>query len=224
MTGKIRVAILDDHLSMIDGYVLRLGNNPNIEIVTTAATGEEMEKVVDSYQLDVIILDVSVPTSSTNPNPYPILYAIPNYLQKQPEMAILAISMIMKRSLIKSIMEVGASGYILKNDRDSILKLGDIISSVRNGGIYFSTQTYAAIASESTNELTPRQLEALSLYTSDPNITTEKIASLLNIAPSTARNLLSNAYLRLEVKNRTAAIEKARKLGLITPHTDESAS
>jgi DNA-binding CsgD family transcriptional regulator len=32
------------------------------------------------------------------------------------------------------------------------------------------------------------------------------------------RNLLSEAYLRLQVINRTAAIAKARQLGLITPY------
>jgi len=43
------------------------------------------------------------------------------------------------------------------------------------------------------------------------------LADKLGVAHSTLRNLLSSAYLRLDVRNRTAAITKARQLGLITP-------
>ncbi len=39
----------------------------------------------------------------------------------------------------------------------------------------------------------------------------------MDVANSTVRNLLSGAYLRLDVHTRTAAIAKARQLGLITP-------
>jgi DNA-binding NarL/FixJ family response regulator len=39
------------------------------------------------------------------------------------------------------------------------------------------------------------------------------------VANSTVRNILSGAYLRLEVQNRTAAIAKARQRGLLTPLT-----
>jgi DNA-binding NarL/FixJ family response regulator len=45
----------------------------------------------------------------------------------------------------------------------------------------------------------------------------ELIAKDLNIAGSTLRNLLSDSYKRLKVRNLTAAIIRARELGLITP-------
>jgi DNA-binding CsgD family transcriptional regulator len=65
--------------------------------------------------------------------------------------------------------------------------------------------------------LTPRQREVLSLLASRPYLTTAGMAEVLEVAPSTIRNLLSDAYERLEVPNRAAAIVKARQLGLITP-------
>jgi DNA-binding CsgD family transcriptional regulator len=43
------------------------------------------------------------------------------------------------------------------------------------------------------------------------------LARRLEVANSTARNLLLEAYLRLEVSTRAAAITKARQMGLITP-------
>ena len=120
-------------------------------------------------------------------------------------------------------MEAGAKGYIIKDDREAILQLGDIITSVAAGGVFFSKQSYDVLAGEETDPgeikmLTKRQLEALSLCAADPNMSTAILAEKLSIAPSTLRNLLSDSYLRLNVNNRAAAISKARQLGLITPY------
>jgi DNA-binding CsgD family transcriptional regulator len=65
--------------------------------------------------------------------------------------------------------------------------------------------------------LTPRQLELLSLCAAYPDLSTAELAQKMSVSNSTVRNLLSSAYLRLNVHSRTAAIEKARDLGLITP-------
>jgi DNA-binding NarL/FixJ family response regulator len=59
----------------------------------------------------------------------------------------------------------------------------------------------------------------LSLLAAYPNLTTAEAALQLKVANSTVRNILSGAYLRLEVQNRTAAIAKARQRGLLTPLT-----
>jgi DNA-binding CsgD family transcriptional regulator len=48
-----------------------------------------------------------------------------------------------------------------------------------------------------------------------PNLTTSALARLRSIAPSTFRNHLSAAYVKLNVNNRVAAIERARQLGLL---------
>ncbi len=64
--------------------------------------------------------------------------------------------------------------------------------------------------------LTPRQQQALSLAAAYPDHTSAELALRLGVAQSTARNLLSGAYLRLGVRSRAAAVAKARHLGLIT--------
>lgn len=66
--------------------------------------------------------------------------------------------------------------------------------------------------------LTPRQMQVLSLCAAFPDLSTAQLAEQLEIAPSTLRNLMSESYLRLSVRNRAAAIAKARQLGLITPY------
>jgi len=221
MAKTIRVTILDDHQSIIDGYRFRLSNYPQIEVAATIATGEELETTLSAHPTDVLLLDVSVPTAHDNENPYPILHSIPKLLQQYPNLRILVISMFTERGLIRAIMEAGASGYILKDDQSSIQDLGNVIISVAGGGIHFSQkahQLYAQYLSKTSKELlTVRQAEALSLSAAYPNDTTEDVARKMSVTNSTVRNLLSGAYVKLGVRSRTAAIIKARQLGLITP-------
>ncbi len=221
MSPKIRVTILDDHQGIIDGYLYRLNKNPEIEVVTTANFGKDIEPLLTRHPTDVLILDVQVPTSPDNLNPYPILHLIPRVLQKYPDLSILIISMHNQPSLIKAVMEAGASGYIFKDDRETVQNLGSVIEVVDQGGIHLSQQAYQQLFKKIPKESTPtrRQLEALSLCASHPDATTAELANRLGIANSTMRNLLSEAYLRLNVRSRTSAIAKARQLGLITPET-----
>ena len=88
----IKVAILDDHQAVIDGYLFRLSSAVDIKVTSQLIFGEEVEPALEARPADVIILDVSVPTSETNPNPYPILYLIPRLVEKYPDLSILVIS------------------------------------------------------------------------------------------------------------------------------------
>jgi two-component system, NarL family, nitrate/nitrite response regulator NarL len=219
----IRVTILDDHQSIIDGYMYRLSTSNGIEVVATIRYGEDLEPTLTVHPTDVLLLDINVPASADNPNPYPILYDISNLLQKYPNLNILVISMFAERSLIKAVMEAGASGYVLKDDQATIRDLANVVASVAHGGVYFSQKAHKLFLKnqriDDNAPLTPRQLEALSLCAAYPNATTAHLAGKMSVSNSTVRNLLSGAYLRLGVPNRTAAIEKARQLGLITPHS-----
>lgn len=218
---KVRVAILDDHQSIIDGYLYRLSKQPEIDVVATATYGEELESLLKAHPADVLLLDVSVRSSAENPNPFPILHVVPRLLQKYPNLAILVISMFAEPGLMRSIVEAGASGYVLKDDQSAFRELGNIVLSVAHGGIYFSKKAHnlylQADALNGEEMLTPRQLEVISLCAAYPDASTADLAEMMAISNSTVRNLLSSVYLRLGVHSRTAAVEKAREMGLVTP-------
>jgi two-component system nitrate/nitrite response regulator NarL len=219
MCSKIRLVILDDHQSIIDGYMLRLNQAQDIEVVAMARFGEQIEPMLREHPSDVLILDVNVPTSADNPNPYPILHLIPKILQRYPDLNVLVISQYNQPALIKAVMDAGACGYILKEDYVTIQDLANVIRAVSRGDIYLSKQAYQQLSKKLPKEisLTPRQQEVLSLCTAFPDADTNELAQRLGVANSTVRNLLSGAYVRLDVRNRAAAIAKARQLGLTTP-------
>ncbi|MGB8213110.1 MAG: response regulator transcription factor [Anaerolineales bacterium] len=216
MVSQIRVAILDDHQSIIDGYTYRLCMDPEIQIVSTALYGEDLEPMLADNQLDVLLLDLSVPNSPVDHNPFPILHVIPQLLQKYPHLSILAISMFTQPVLIETLVNAGISGYIFKDDQASIQKLDKIVRMLHNGERYFSEGAYEYSSRERPEAiLTVRQLEALSVCISHPDSDTVALARELSITSSTLRNLLSSAYFRLGVRTRAAAIAKAHQLGII---------
>lgn len=221
---KLRVAVLEDHPVVVDGYTLRLSAYPNIELVAAARNGEQLDRLLEEHEVDVLILDVVAPAREGTLAPYPLFSVIPSLRSQYPGMAILIISGHKQPTLIRSVMEAGASGYIIKSDVAATERLGQIISSLGGGGMYLSEQSVAALAqtdaSGDIEMLTDRQREVLSLCAANPGMSTDDLAKQLSIASSTVRNLLSNCYKRLRVNNMTAAVLKARELGLITPMDD----
>lgn len=219
MVEIIRVAILDDHPSIIDGYQYRLSREADIEVVAGSLYGEDLEPMLDQHPADVLLLDIQVAASRENPNPYPVLQTIPRLLQRYPGLDILVISMHTQRIMIKAAMDSGASGFVIKDDQASIQNLAEVIRTVAKGGIHFSPHAYEALMRRPTEELSgrlsARQVEAISLCVAYPDASTGELAKKMNIEGSTMRNLLSGAYLKLNVSTRAAAIAKARRMGLI---------
>ena len=165
MPKKIRVAALDDHQGIIDGYLYRLNRSPEVEIVGAATNAADFENLLTTQAVDLVFLDVWAPTSADNPNPYPILHFIPKLLEDYPHLAVLVISAVNERALIQAVIDAGANGYILKEDTASIQNLAAIVAAVSNGGLHLSPMAGEQFLQRHRKagepSLTPRQLEAL---------------------------------------------------------------
>ena len=226
MSPKIKVAILEDHQSIIDGYLYRLGESPEIEVVGTAAFGEDLEPMLEKQPVHVLIMDIHVPARPGNPSPFPALPITRRIIQNFPNLNILVISILTQHTLIQALVELGISGYIFKQDGDSIRNLSNVVTVIANNGIYFSQEAHEKLrldkSAPASPTLTARQLEALVMCAAYPNRPTAEIAAQMKVANSTLRNLLSSAYLRLNVRTRDAAIARLRQMGLIAPDPNES--
>lgn len=222
MAETIRVIILEDHPTMIEGYLSYLRDEPDIQVVATAAYGEELPNLLAAYHpVHLLLLDIWVPTSPANSEPYPILYLLPQLLQHHPELHILVISMHKEIALIKAVMDAGASGFVLKDDRDTLQKFPSVLRTVVTGGIYFSREAHQILTRQPIGgrQLSPRQAEVLSLCASYPEKTTAELANALGVADATVRNTLSVLYMRLGVRSRATAVAKARELGILAELT-----
>lgn len=225
MDKKIRVAILDDFIATVEGHTVLIEKDPQMEVVAKMSYGEEVEPVLEKTPVDVLLLDVNVPISEENKNPYPILNLIPKLLEKYPNLNILVISMFVERGLIRAVMEAGANGYLLKDDQATLKNLGSVVKTIAGDGIYFSQAAHdlysKSLSARDEKKITARQLEALSLCVAYPDLTLAQVAEKMHIKNSTVRNLLSMAYVQLKVRSRSAATAKVRELGLVTPYPPE---
>ncbi len=218
MSDKVKVAILEDHQSTIDGYIHRLSDFPNIQIVGSCLFSDCLLQLLRDKPTDMLILDINVPISENNRNIQPI-HQLLNHLKAEfPDLIILVISMHSQRAMIKNVLQAGTSGYILKDDYDSIRNLGMIIETLASGGNFMSNRVsdifFRGHAEDFT--LTPRELEVLSVCAAYPDESTADLGDRLEIANPTVRNFLHKIYLKLQVHGRTAAILKAQEMGLIS--------
>ena len=137
-TEKINISIMEDHQGIIDGYMLRLNDEKTFNIAGIARYGCDLEPMLAATHTDVLILDMEVQISASNPNSFPIVQTIPRLIKKYPAVTILVISMHSQIVLIERLVQLGIAGYIFKNDSDAIQNLAKIIVELKKGGTYFS--------------------------------------------------------------------------------------
>jgi DNA-binding NarL/FixJ family response regulator len=215
----INVSILDDHQGIIDGYLYRLKDEPSLKISGIANFGEELDPMLARHITDVLILDIGVPVSRTNPTSFLIMQVIPRLKRTFPRMKFLVISMHAEIVLIEKLVELGINGYIVKSDYDSIMRLASIIVKIKKGGTYYSPYVEEKLnvlkkTRSQTSLLSARQLEALSLCVVYPDDSSDDLAKRLGVSSAAFRNLISKAYERIGVRTRSAAIAYLQKSGL----------
>lgn len=155
----IRLAIAEDHQSLIDGIELLLEYNDDIAIVGTANDGEALLEIVDRKLPDVIITDIRMPKMDG-------ISATKHIKKNYPNIKILAFTMFDQTEAIEQMMAAGASGYILKNS-----PLKEIITAIKKvmaGERYYDPNINTNIIEGESSKtkkgtLTKRQLEILEL-------------------------------------------------------------
>ncbi|WP_151703628.1 response regulator transcription factor [Nitrincola alkalilacustris] len=157
----IRVLLVDDHMLVLDGLQARLAMEPHIEIVGTANNGEEALKAARKLSPDVVIMDVSMPVLNG-------LEATKRFNIELPGTRILILSMHDDREYILSLIQTGASGYVLKDV--SSHELINAIETVHSGNTYFSSGASNALfqmpdttSKQTPSELSKRELTVLKL-------------------------------------------------------------
>lgn len=218
---KISVGILEDHPATAEGYRAILDRDPIVEVGFIIPYGELLFETLDMHPVDVLLLDMQVITSPDDASPYNTLHLVPELLARYPDLSVLVISMFDLRPMIDAMLKAGVDGYILKNDQEAFRNLPGLIHSVAAGGMYLSPQARERWVKKHTGELNAglgtRQVEALSLCATYPNERLPQLAARMNIAPPTIRALLWDAYRKLGVNSRTAAVARARRMGLLPP-------
>ncbi|MEE9439128.1 MAG: response regulator transcription factor [Saprospiraceae bacterium] len=124
---KIKVLICDDHQMMLDGIKLILSNIENIIVVGQAHNGEETIEWLGNNETDIILMDINMPVMDG-------LKACKILNKKYDNIKVIFLSMINQSSIIHSLIESGAKGYLLKNSGQEELSIA--IQNVYDGGVF----------------------------------------------------------------------------------------
>ncbi|GAA3235769.1 response regulator transcription factor [Actinocorallia longicatena] len=216
MTGP-RVLIADDHPVYRDGLRLMLASTGEVEVVGTAADGQEAVERAAELTPDVIVMDLQMPRLDG-------IEATRRIVAARPGTGILALTMHDDDESVFAAMLAGARGYLVKGaDQEEILRA---ITAVAHGEAIFGpalaarvTRYFTLLAAagppaetEPFPQLTSRERDVLDLIAAGlPN---PQIAARLYLSPKTVRNNVSNVFAKLQVADRAQAIVRAREAGL----------
>lgn len=212
MSEQIRVFLADDHTVVRKGIEALVGTEEGMEVVGTAANGEEAVIRVAHLQPDVILLDLQMPKKSG-------IEAIAEIKEDNPDARILVLTSFSEDDTVFAAIKAGALGYILKDASPH-----DLLAAIRNvyrGKSSLDPEIALKVIHElnkpsgappTEEPLTPREMEILQLVAH--GLSNQQIAAELVISERTARTHISNILAKLHLANRTQAALYALRQGI----------
>jgi DNA-binding NarL/FixJ family response regulator len=210
---KSRILIADDHPVVLRGLRIVLNAQPDLEVVAEATDGEQAVDRALSEDLDLAILDISMPRMTG-------LQAAREITRRRPEIRVLMLSMHDNEQYLFEAIKVGASGYVLKTavDRDLL----EACRAAMRGEPFLYPGAVRALmrehlerarAGESLHELTPREEEVVKLVAEAH--TNDEIAELLHISKKTVERHRANVLEKLGMRDRVELTRYAIRRGLV---------
>lgn len=212
----LRVVIADDHPMYRFGLAAILGQAGDVDVVTSAGTGDELLTAVDEHAPDVVVTDLSMPGLDG-------VEATRRLLAAVPDLPILVLTMHEDDEHVFAALRAGARGYLVKG-ADGAEILGAVRTVATGGAVYGGTVArrivsfYSGGAEQSPTErafpqLTPRERDVLELLA--VGCRNHEIARRLQMSDKTVRNHVSAILTKLQVPDRTAAALRARESGTV---------
>ncbi len=149
----IRLVVADDHEVVRDGVRHISDNHPDIKVVAEAADGDELLYLLEDIDLDVLILDVSMPGPG-------FLKGMERIKAVKPKLPVLVLSMYSEKEWARRALKAGAAGYIAK--ANTVTELATAIRRVHSGARYVSQELAEALASQLVGDADTPPHEALS--------------------------------------------------------------
>ncbi|MBX3012770.1 MAG: response regulator transcription factor [Caldilineaceae bacterium] len=221
----IRVMVVEDHPLLIQGLRRVLENEPDLDIVAEATTGEDAVRLAIELTPDVILMDINLRGKNGLQATHEIkqTYAID-------ETAIIILTAYNEDEQLMHALRSGASAYYPKDVLPS-----ELIPAIRtvaqdhylvHDKVLTKAEAYRwlllemgklTIVPETTADafapLSPREMEVLTLTTRGAS--NKEIASSLNISRQTVKNHMSSVLRKLGVEDRTQAAVLALRRGWV---------
>ncbi len=217
MTRHARVLLADDHALVRAGIRRILEDDPQLSVVAEAADGAEALERSMAGDVDLAILDVSMPKLTG-------LHVARHLTEQRPQTQVLILSMHDNEEFLFEALRSGASGYVLKSAAEHDLVTA-CHAALRGEPFLYPSALRALIRDhlERTRRgetglegpLTPRETEVVKLIAEGH--TSREIGQLLNISDKTVERHRASVLEKLGLRDRVALTLYAVRRGLVEP-------
>lgn len=211
----IRILIADDHAIMRDGLKQILAGCDDMRVVDEADNGLDALKKIHQHELDIVVLDMSMPGRSG-------IELIKQAKGEKPRLPILVLSMHKENQYAGRTLKAGASGYLCKDSASA--QLVAAIRKVASGGVFISPEAAHDLAlgivagsdAPPHTLLSNREFQILKLLAAGSGLT--EIAKYLNVSIKTISTHKSRLMLKMNLSNMAELIRYAIKHDLVDTH------
>ena len=205
----IRLLIVDDHPVFRDGLRGVFSDDPDVVVVGEAGNGAEAVVRAGQLRADVVLMDLRMPEMGG-------VEAIRQLRNTVPSVRILVLTTFDTDSDVLPAIEVGATGYLLKDaPKDELIRAvraayrGEAVLSPSVAG-----RLMGQVRQPATDALSQREREVLKLIAN--GATNREAASQLFVSEATIKTHLLHIYEKLGVRDRAAAVGEAYRRGLLS--------
>lgn len=204
--AKIRVMCVDDHRIFREALAVVLANEPGLELVAEAATGEEAIFKFRQHEPDVTLMDLRLPGISG-------VDAIVAIRSEFPQARIVALTTELGDVPIQRVLAAGAAGYVFKG-----MAMAELLDAIRTAAAG-KTRVPGVVAAQvvehlSRKDLTSRELAVLERIAAGRR--NKGIAQDLAIGEETVKMHVKNILSKLGASDRTHAVTIALQRGFIS--------
>lgn len=208
----MKILVVDDDLLVTRGLTTIIESasqtlDPPYTVVATASNGVEAIQAYQTYQPDICLMDIRMPEMDG-------IEAGHNILVHDPQAKIIYLTTFQDDEYIIQALKIGAKGYILKTDYDSLIPA---IQAVANGQSVFGDEISHRIphffnASSSENIERPDNLSNLNereveiIHYLAQGLNNREIAQTMHFSEGTIRNYLSLILEKLDLRDRTQLV------------------
>lgn len=208
----IKILIADDHPIIRHGLRQLIQDEKDMKVVSEAANSIEVLNALKEHQIDVLLLDISMPGRSG-------LDLLVDLKNQYPDLAILVLSALPEEAYAKRVIKMGALGYLHKETAPNLLI--PAIRRVLTGKIYVSDKLVEMLASEISGKikssmhelLSEREFEVLVLIGKAKTIS--DIADILHLSVTTISTYRSRILEKMKMKNNSELMQYCLKQNLI---------
>ena len=207
LESPISVLLVDDHSLVRRGFRRMLEDDPAITVVGEAEDGHQAISLAAELRPRVVVMDFALPSMNG-------AVAARHILRNAPETAILILSMHAEASYVRTCLEAGVRGYLLKNAMD--LEMVAAVKQVAAGGQVLDPRlgSLEQPAGKPPLQLTTRELEVLQLIVHGKS--NKEIAAVLSLSVNTVAVHRANMMDTLDIHNTADLVVYAIRHGLVS--------